>query len=140
MEQHFPAHTPLLSHIDPHSSSVCCCECSDLAGCLRILHHVTQNPSPNVGLCVHSCAESFQHTESTSCVCTAGKESLDDIEFRRARHVVTEIQRTSDAVQALKDGDYKKFGELMTQSHKSLRYMLIVYIFIMVTSSLHHQR
>jgi galactokinase len=34
---------------------------------------------------------------------------------------VTEIQRTTDAVQALEGGDYKKFGELMTQSHNSLR-------------------
>ena len=35
---------------------------------------------------------------------------------------MTEIQRTTDAVQALEGGDYKKFGELMTQSHNSLRY------------------
>jgi galactokinase len=35
--------------------------------------------------------------------------------------VVTEIQRTSDAVLALTDGDYLKFGQLMTASHKSLR-------------------
>ncbi|CAI8054258.1 Galactokinase [Geodia barretti] len=38
-----------------------------------------------------------------------------------SRHVVTEIQRTSDAVRALTDGDYLKFGQLMTASHKSLR-------------------
>ena len=37
-----------------------------------------------------------------------------------AEHVVTEIQRTNDAVQALNTGDYKTFGELMVQSHNSL--------------------
>jgi hypothetical protein len=52
---------------------------------------------------------------------SAGKGVLDPVEYSRARHVVTEIQRTSDAVLALTDGDYLKFGQLMTASHKSLR-------------------
>ena len=59
------------------------------------------------------------------CVClclSAGKGVLEPVEYSRARHVVTEIQRTSDAVLALTDGDYLKFGQLMTASHKSLRY------------------
>jgi galactokinase len=51
----------------------------------------------------------------------AGKGVLEPVEYSRARHVVTEIQRTSDAVRALTDGDYLKFGQLMTASHKSLR-------------------
>ena len=53
---------------------------------------------------------------------SAGKGVLEPVEYSRARHVVTEIQRTSDAVRALTDGDYLKFGQLMTASHKSLRY------------------
>lgn len=40
---------------------------------------------------------------------------------KRARHVVTEIKRTKDAVDALKAGNLKKFGELMNGSHDSLR-------------------
>ena len=40
---------------------------------------------------------------------------------RRARHVVSEIQRTEDAVKELKAGNLKKFGELMNGSHASLR-------------------
>ena len=40
---------------------------------------------------------------------------------RRARHVVSEIQRTEDAVVALKAGNLIKFGELMNGSHDSLR-------------------
>jgi len=40
---------------------------------------------------------------------------------QRARHVVSEIQRTTDAVTALKAGDLEKFGVLMNGSHDSLR-------------------
>ena len=40
---------------------------------------------------------------------------------KRARHVVGEVQRTSDAVKALKAGDLIKFGQLMNASHVSLR-------------------
>lgn len=40
---------------------------------------------------------------------------------RRAHHVVSEIKRTTDAVDALKAGDLLKFGELMNASHDSLR-------------------
>ena len=40
---------------------------------------------------------------------------------KRARHVVSEIQRTEDAVKALRAGDLFKFGVLMNGSHDSLR-------------------
>jgi galactokinase len=39
----------------------------------------------------------------------------------RARHVVTEIDRTLKAADALESGDYGTFGRLMYQSHESLR-------------------
>jgi len=56
----------------------------------------------------------FQY-ESLECV-------IDDpIAQRRARHVVEEVQRTSDAVKALKAGDLTLFGQLMNASHVSLR-------------------
>jgi galactokinase len=45
----------------------------------------------------------------------------DPIAFKRARHVVGEVQRTSDAVKALKAGEIEKFGKLMNASHASLR-------------------
>ena len=45
----------------------------------------------------------------------------DEVAHRRARHVVGEVQRTKDAVEALKNGDIVKFGQLMNQSHVSLR-------------------
>ena len=45
----------------------------------------------------------------------------DPIAHKRARHVVGEVQRTSDAVEALKAGDLETFGKLMNASHVSLR-------------------
>ena len=55
---------------------------------------------------------------------TFGKfESLikDDVRVRRARHAVYENRRTVSAVDALKHGDIKVFGQLMNASHESLR-------------------
>jgi galactokinase len=46
---------------------------------------------------------------------------LTDIQLRRARHVVTENQRVLDAAAALRSGDAGQFGQLLTQSHLSLR-------------------
>lgn len=40
---------------------------------------------------------------------------------RRSRHVVSECQRVLDSVEALKAGDLERFGQLMNQSHISLR-------------------
>ncbi|MGX7394790.1 galactokinase [Carnobacterium mobile] len=40
---------------------------------------------------------------------------------KRARHAVTENQRTIKAAKALKEGDLKQFGSLMNASHVSLR-------------------
>ena len=45
----------------------------------------------------------------------------DPIAHKRARHVVGEVQRTSDAVEALKAGKLELFGKLMNASHASLR-------------------
>ena len=45
----------------------------------------------------------------------------DPVAHRRARHVVGEVQRTTDAVKALQAGDIETFGKLMCQSHVSLR-------------------
>lgn len=40
---------------------------------------------------------------------------------KRALHVITENQRTKDAIAALNAGDIEKFGQLMVESHVSLR-------------------
>nr|CAD7439184.1 unnamed protein product [Timema bartmani] len=46
---------------------------------------------------------------------------IDETMLRRARHVIGEIARTERAADALKSGDYEAFGELMVESHISLR-------------------
>lgn len=52
------------------------------------------------------------------------RNRLDDITYRRARHVIEEIERTYQGTEALKRGAYKEFGKLMVDSHNSLRYSL----------------
>ncbi|QIM68093.1 galactokinase [Basfia succiniciproducens] len=47
--------------------------------------------------------------------------ALDGEAAKRARHVVTENQRVLDAVDALNQGDISRLGELMGQSHDSMR-------------------
>ncbi len=50
------------------------------------------------------------------------KHLLEDPDMqKKAKHAVYENQRTIQAVKALKDGDINRFGELMRQSHESLR-------------------
>lgn len=46
---------------------------------------------------------------------------INDILYRRARHVISEMDRTKQGASALSSGDFKKFGLLMYESHKSLR-------------------
>ena len=48
-------------------------------------------------------------------------DQLPEITRRRARHVITEDARTLESVTALKAGEIARFGELMNQSHESLR-------------------
>lgn len=46
---------------------------------------------------------------------------LDAIVLRRARHIVTENQRTLDAAEVLVAGDLRRMGLLMAASHNSMR-------------------
>lgn len=45
----------------------------------------------------------------------------DEVERKRAHHVISENHRTLTAIEALNHGEIAKFGELMNQSHDSLR-------------------
>ena len=49
------------------------------------------------------------------------RSRLDDVPYRRARHVVTENARTVAAANALRRGDWATVGRLMYASHASLR-------------------
>ncbi len=48
-------------------------------------------------------------------------DQLDELVAKRARHVITENDRTVEAAQALRAHDMKRMGELMAQSHASMR-------------------
>ena len=48
------------------------------------------------------------------------KEQLGETIFKRCHFVVKEIQRVQDAVDAIENSDFKKLGELMTETHQGL--------------------
>ncbi|MDN6161357.1 MAG: galactokinase [Atopostipes sp.] len=45
----------------------------------------------------------------------------DELVYQRARHAITENLRTNKAAEVLEEDDLEKFGQLMNESHKSLR-------------------
>jgi len=49
------------------------------------------------------------------------KSKMDGEVFRRARHVIGEIERTLQAAAAIRASNWQKTGELMYASHRSLR-------------------
>ncbi|MFM2023223.1 MAG: galactokinase [Actinomycetota bacterium] len=51
----------------------------------------------------------------------AAKQKMDDVTFRRSRHVITENQRVLEAVNALRAGEMNQLGQLLLQSHASMR-------------------
>lgn len=51
----------------------------------------------------------------------AAEGKLDDLSFRRARHVLTENQRTLDAAKALSEADLAGLIKVMAESHASMR-------------------
>jgi galactokinase len=48
-------------------------------------------------------------------------KDLDETIFRRCRHVITENARTIEAGAALQSGQIQRFGDLMYESHRSLK-------------------
>lgn len=68
----------------------------------------------------------FPQLENLSQLSQSDFDSISDkitdaIAKKRARHVVGEVARTNEAISALKQGDIIRFGNLMNQSHVSLR-------------------
>lgn len=77
---------------------------------------------------VRECDEAFNAFESSSewrdvtlADVTSTLNQMPDLHRRRARHIVTEIQRAQAAISALEQDDCDRFGELMRASHASLR-------------------
>lgn len=53
--------------------------------------------------------------------CEDEEPEEDDVLYRRALHIITETQRTMQAASALATQDFPRFGQLMVQSHISLK-------------------
>ncbi|HEY3915598.1 MAG TPA: galactokinase, partial [Verrucomicrobiae bacterium] len=51
----------------------------------------------------------------------SAKSKMEDVVFRRARHVIGEIERTVKAAEHVRASNWAKVGELMYASHRSLR-------------------
>ena len=49
------------------------------------------------------------------------REHLDETLFRRARHIITENARTTEAAGAFSNGQWTRAGELISASHVSMR-------------------
>jgi galactokinase len=52
---------------------------------------------------------------------TRGRSRMDETAFRRARHVIGEIERTMQAAKAIRASQWQEAGQLMYASHNSLR-------------------
>ena len=59
--------------------------------------------------------------ELTEADLPSAQEKLDDLTYRRVRHIITENQRVLDTVAALKSGELEKLGPLFLASHASMR-------------------
>jgi galactokinase len=59
--------------------------------------------------------------DATSAALEKARARMDDVVFRRARHVIGEIERTPRAARLLGDSDWSAAGQLMYASHFSLR-------------------
>ena len=51
----------------------------------------------------------------------SSRDLLSETQYIRARHAITEMKRVLDCVEALSSGDFVKVGQLLNQSHLSLR-------------------
>ncbi|KUI98050.1 galactokinase [Vibrio sp. MEBiC08052] len=49
------------------------------------------------------------------------RSELDEVVAKRARHVITENERTLEAAKALRANDMRRMGQLMAESHASMR-------------------
>ncbi len=59
--------------------------------------------------------------DASSAQLNAARDTMPDLAFRRAAHVVGENERVQHGLQFLQKGDAKAFGDLMFESHESSR-------------------
>jgi galactokinase len=61
------------------------------------------------------------YKDATTAVLESSRDKLDDVLYKRARHVITENARVRQAVETLKEDDFTRLGKLLLESHESLR-------------------
>jgi len=59
--------------------------------------------------------------ELTMAQLDSARATLSETEYIRARHAITEMKRVLDCVDALGRGDFVRVGQLINESHRSLR-------------------
>ncbi|MCA9232127.1 MAG: galactokinase [Planctomycetales bacterium] len=59
--------------------------------------------------------------DTTATMLAASSRQMDEVAYRRARHVLTENERTLQAAEAIRMQDWPTAGKLMYASHASLR-------------------
>ena len=59
--------------------------------------------------------------EASTALLEENKSKLDEVHYRRARHVIGEIERTTAAAAAIEASNWGEVGQLMYASHASLR-------------------
>ena len=77
--------------------------------------------SPPAASPIQSPAASPIQSSTPSPIHSSSQELLDEVLLRRARHVVTENQRVLAAAEALKTANWSTLGQLLFESHQSLR-------------------
>jgi galactokinase len=90
----------------------------------NVKHELTGSEYPDRRRQCEAAAKALGVKSLRSCTLAdvnAAPSKLSNLEFRRARHVVTEIERTTTAAKAFASGNWKLAGELMYASHGSLR-------------------
>ena len=69
---------------------------------------------------LEACAGITRFRELTVADLPRLEASLGPMLLRRARHIVTELERVRSAADALRQGNMQRLGELMNESHRSL--------------------
>lgn len=90
----------------------------------NVKHELTGSEYPDRRRQCEAAAKALGVKSLRSCTLAdvnASPSKLTNIEFRRARHVVTEIERTTAAAKAFASGNWNLAGDLMYASHGSLR-------------------
>jgi galactokinase len=61
------------------------------------------------------------YKEATTSLLEEAKDAMADVLYRRAKHVISEDERVKQAVESLKSDQFAVLGQLLFQSHESLR-------------------